>query len=407
LNIVFLSPIGSIGGAERVLLNLFDSVRMAFPESTRTLIQLGEGSLAEQAEQRDVAVIVESTSKEFAAVGDSQLQRSGREAIGAAAAGIALARAAPQLYSLAARVRRRIRRLRPDIVHSNGMKTHLLSRLTTPRGVPRILHLHDFFSNRPLVRRAAPLFAGSAERGIAISNAVAADVHKIVPSLPISVIHNAVDTDHFTPGVFDPSWLDRKAGLPTASPGVFRVGLVATYAEWKGHGVFLNALSNLPNCRGYIIGGPIYSTSGSQVTLDELKRTAKSFGVQNRVGFLPFQDDPCNVYRCLDVVVHASTRPEPFGLTIAEAMSVGRPVVVAAAGGATELFEDGKDAIGYSPGNPEALSNAIERLLHDTDLRHRLGAASRRTAITTFSLNRFNREIAAVFNGTLRRRRVS
>src|SRR5262249_14978265 len=66
-------------------------------------------------------------------------------------------------------------------------------------------------------------------------------------------------------------------------------------------------------------------------------------------GLVPFQEDTAAVYRALDVVVHASTQPEPFGLTIAEAMSCSRPVVVARAGGAAGLFSRGPHALGGPP----------------------------------------------------------
>jgi len=60
--------------------------------------------------------------------------------------------------------------------------------------------------------------------------------------------------------------------------------------------------------------------------------------IENRVGFVPFQDNPADVYRALDIVVHASTKPEPFGRTIVEAMACGKPVIAAQTGGAAELF---------------------------------------------------------------------
>ncbi len=165
---------------------------------------------------------------------------------------------------------------------------------------------------------------------------------------------NAVDTDHFAPAEHDGAELDRLAGLEPAGPGVVRVGLVATYANWKGHDVFLDALARLPATgppvRGYIVGGPIYATAGSQFTRDELEQRAAANGLAGRFGFVPFQTDPADVYRMLDVAVHASTRPEPFGLTIAEAMSCGKPVVVSAAGGAAELFTPEYDGLGHTPG---------------------------------------------------------
>src|SRR5262249_22818688 len=104
-----------------------------------------------------------------------------------------------------------------------------------------------------------------------------------LPGLAISVVRNAVDTDHFAPADRDGAELDRIAGLPPADPGTVRVGLVATYANWKGQDVFLDALARLPasgpRVRGFIVGGPIYATAGSQFTRDELERRAESNGI--------------------------------------------------------------------------------------------------------------------------------
>ena len=54
--------------------------------------------------------------------------------------------------------------------------------------------------------------------------------------------------------------------------------------------------------------------------------------------------------RALDVVVHASTQPEPFGLVIAEAMACGRAVVVSSGGGAAEIVTPGEDALVHEVG---------------------------------------------------------
>ena len=65
------------------------------------------------------------------------------------------------------------------------------------------------------------------------------------------------------------------------------------------------------------------------------------------------------MFRALDVVVHASTKPEPFGRVIVEAMSCGRAVVVAKDGGAAELFEDGVSALASPPGDASALAGVL------------------------------------------------
>jgi glycosyltransferase involved in cell wall biosynthesis len=184
---------------------------------------------------------------------------------------------------------------------------------------------------------------------------------------------------------------------------------VATYANWKGQDVFLDALARLPATgppvRGYIVGGPIYATAGSQFTRDELEQRAAANGLAGRVGFIPFQTDPADMYRMLDVAVHASIRPEPFGLTIVEAMGCGKPVVVSAAGGAQELFIPEYDGLGHAPGDATGLADAIARLAADPALRARLGTNARRTAIERFSHERYGREMAAIY-ATRQRSRV-
>jgi len=81
----------------------------------------------------------------------------------------------------------------------------------------------------------------------------------------VRTVHNSVDLDRFCPE--GPSLnLDALAGLPALPSGALRVGLLGTFARWKGHDVFLRALSQIRDAgvRGYIIGAPIYETAASQ-----------------------------------------------------------------------------------------------------------------------------------------------
>jgi glycosyltransferase involved in cell wall biosynthesis len=312
--------------------------------------------------------------------------------------------AAPTAWDYVRRFRHTLRRLRPDVVHSNGLKTHLLTvaamaSLRSAFAPAIVWHVHDFYSHRPLIRRLVGRLHRQVAAAVAISEAVKRDVEPLLPGVLIPVIRNAVDTDHFTPADQDGRELDRLAKLPPAPPGTIRVGLVATYANWKGQDVFLDALARVSGVRGYIIGGPIYATAGSQFTREELESRSDRLGLRGRVGFVPFQPDPADAYRMLDVVVHASTRAEPFGLTIAEAMACGRAVVVAADGGAAELFTPNVDGLGHTPGDVGSLADAISRLAGDAKLRRRLSEAARQTAVQRFSEDRFGRELLDVYEG--------
>src|SRR5262249_17812754 len=146
----------------------------------------------------------------------------------------------------------------------------------------------------------------------------------------VNRIYNAIDLSRFSPTgtCLD---LDAACGLPQPSEPIIRIGLVATFAWWKGHRVFLEALSLMPrdlSLRAYIIGGPVYKTAGSQESLESLRDEVSRLGLQDRVGFTGHLDDVAEAMRSLDVVVHASTAPEPFGMVIIEGMACAKAVVV-------------------------------------------------------------------------------
>ncbi len=86
--------------------------------------------------------------------------------------------------------------------------------------------------------------------------------------------------------------------------------------------------------------------------------------------------------------MHASSRPEPFGRTIAEAMARGKALVASRGSGAAELFVDGVDAIGIPAGDPHALAEAIRGLIVEPRRRETLGDAARTAAVKSFSRGR-------------------
>jgi glycosyltransferase involved in cell wall biosynthesis len=246
--------------------------------------------------------------------------------------------------------------------------------------------------------------ARSAAGAVAVSKAVGRDARGVLGGLPIEVIYNAIDVDRFRPAPGDGRRLDELAGLPAAEPGTLRVGLVATFARWKGQDLFLDAAARVlrdrpgAKIRFYLIGGSIYHTHGSQFSEGELRDRAAGLAIARHVGFVGFQQNTADVYRALDVVVHASTRPEPFGLTIIEAMACAKPVVVARAGGAAELFVHGHDAVGVAPNDVRALASAVGWLADDPDSRRRIAENARRTAAARFSCRRLGPQVFALYN---------
>jgi glycosyltransferase involved in cell wall biosynthesis len=388
VRILFVSSSGALGGAERVLLDLATGLR-ARGHDIR-VVSGGDGALVDRV--RAVArVDILPFPGQFAALGESGRRRA------ATIAGLPRIAAPVARYLLA--LRRTVRPWAPEIVHNHGTKAHVLA-AWAGLGGPLLWHLHEYAGTRPVSARLLGASAALAAGAIAVSGSVSTDFASVAPRLRRWTVPNAVDLDRFRPDGprID---LDAAAGLGPCDPGTVRIGLVATYAWWKGHDVFLRALARLPrslHVRGYIIGGPIYATGGgSQVDRASLEARRRSLGLDDCAGFTGLVDDVPAVMRSLDVVVHASTEPEPFGLAIAEGMACGRAVVVSAAGGAAEIVRPGEDTLAFPPGDAVGLAACLETLAADPAMRERIGSAARESARARFDRRRMVDDIEAVY----------
>jgi glycosyltransferase involved in cell wall biosynthesis len=311
----------------------------------------------------------------------------------------------------ARQLRQLLRSLGTDVIHSNGLKHHVLAAWARAQQTPLVWHIHEYVTPRPLTRTLLRRSARRVAVAVANSHSVARDLAVAAgPELRIETIYNGIDLHEFAPsrGPADRADLDALAGWPAAAPGTVRIGLVATFGRWKGHDVFLRALASLDPAlpiRAYIVGGAVYDTAGSQYSLDELRGMTTAAGLEGRVAFTGFVPRTAPVLRALDVVVHASTQPEPFGLAIAEAMACGRAVVVSDAGGASEIVDAGTTALTHPPGDAAALSHTLATLVNDEGQRARLGAAARIAAMERFDAETFAAGFADVYESVALARR--
>jgi glycosyltransferase involved in cell wall biosynthesis len=396
VSIVFLSPTGQTGGAEAALHELLAGLRESHPSWSLRLIVASDGPLVARVEALGVPVDVLPFPASLARLGDWGLGNGlwPRVLFLTKCAVVAL----PALGYLR-RLRGCLRAESPDVIHTNGFKMHLLGVWARPQRSALLWHLHDYVSRRSVTARLLRRYVHRCSAVVANSKSVADDVRAVCGSdVPVHPVWNAVDLNRFSPDGARVD-LDALSGFPPAD-GMLRVGLVATFARWKGHRTFLEAMAMLPSSlpvRGYIVGGPVYETSGSQFSLTELREAARSLGIESRVGFTGFVQDSAAAMRALDIVVHASTEPEPFGLVIAEAMACGTPVVASRAGGALELTESGVNALGHEPGDAGALARRIEELVRDADLRRRIAQAGRASAEARFSRRRMINELAPIY----------
>jgi glycosyltransferase involved in cell wall biosynthesis len=402
MRVLFVSPFAGLGGAERCLLDMLAALADAAPEIERGVLLMSEGPLAAKVVELGAEPSSLPLPFELRGLGESGQAWGGLELLNRGQ------RVAAQAISYARSFRRRLDELRPDIVHSNGIKAHVAA-AALARGRGRVVvHMHDFLGQRRLSRYALRALCARDVTVVANSQAVKRDCERQLPRARVKLVYNAIDTSYFSPGQPERAWLAALAGMAPPKASALSFVLVASYARWKGQDLFLRAAARVlalePDlgARWYVVGGPIYETSGGQFSREELSSLAAELRISSSVGFVPFVDDVARVFRSADVVVHASDEREAFGRTIVEGMACEKPVIACSAGGAAELFQDGVTALGFAAGDEAALAAAMLRAARQPELRQNLGHAGRKHVLAHFDRARLGRELLGVYQHALR-----
>ena len=316
--------------------------------------------------------------------------RCGRAGHRLATAAVLAMNLAGPVRSFAGRVRRHFAGVSFDAAWQNngvGSEVGAIALLARRWNVPYICKPQSFEWISPRTRWLAKLVDRFAPDSQAVANHILA---MNVPRERIKVTYCPVDVQQFDPARVSPTSEFRSVN---GAPARLAFGIVGQRMEWKGQHIFLEAAKKVfakcPNSVAVIIGR---EPDRSGERLKYLKELAARLGIADKVRFTGHRDDTPQVMADLDVVVHASIQPEPFGTVVAEAMAMKRPVVAMRAGGPPEFVEDGSNGLLCDPADADQMAVAITRLLSDADLRGRLGENGRRTVVERFSAERHARD---------------
>lgn len=172
------------------------------------------------------------------------------------------------------------------------------------------------------------------------------------------------------------------------------IGCVARLREEKGQKTLIKALAEvvkaIPAVQLLMIGdGP---------DKQELMRLSEDLGVDSNIVWLGRQDqaEVYNLYGVMDIVVVPSLF-EGFGLTAAEAMAAGVPVIASNVDGLTEVAKDGESGFLFPAGDSQALAESLLHLLNDPQLARQLGENGHDRVQRCFSLERFSESMLALY----------
>lgn len=107
---------------------------------------------------------------------------------------------------------------------------------------------------------------------------------------------------------------------------------------------------------------------------DEARMRAAAHGLDN-VKFIGFVDNVADYLAAFDIFVFPS-RHEGLGSTLLDAMVFALPVIATRVGGIPEIIKDGENGFLVDPGDVDTLVAEMGRLLHDADLRKRIGRSN-------------------------------
>lgn len=269
---------------------------------------------------------------------------------------------------------------KPDVVHCHHLHQLLHAFLPCVRkGVPIVHTEHESFSlGRPKLQRLLRICAYGCRVVTAVDESVAEFLAKTVriPRRKLQVIRNGVDVRRFANAAAD------RQSLGLRGDGTV-IGVVARLHPVKGHSVLLHAFVGVkrqfPEASLLIVGD-----GEERAGLGVL---AKELGIDDSVVFLGSRRDIPELLAAMDITVLPSLE-EGLPLSLLEAMAAAKPIVATDVGAVPTVIRHNQTGLLVPPRDPEAITQALTRMLSDTELQRTLSAAAQGLAVDQYSLDR-------------------
>ncbi|GBR04632.1 glycosyltransferase [Acetobacter oeni] len=170
----------------------------------------------------------------------------------------------------------------------------------------------------------------------------------------VRVVRNGVDTCYFAPA-------------SSSLSGPFTLALVCRLEPWKQVDLVIRAAARVPGLRVCIAGD-----GSARAALEML---TQKLGMTDRIVFMGYQSDPRPVIAACDAAINTS-RDEPLGLSVIEALAMGRPVVAFDGGGIPEIVHHGVTGWLVRRHNVEALAETLTQVVASRAEAARRGRAA-------------------------------
>lgn len=268
-----------------------------------------------------------------------------------------------------------------DLVHAHGLRAAIDCAVACRRaGVPQVMSMHNLIRADIMGRMKAAIYRRGEGFAVRASEKTFAPSEEIARHLRSTVDVDPSRIEVLLLGVGEPSdprrspeEVRREWGVPEGMPVIVSV---ARLSPQKALHVLLEALQRLEGVHLVVVGdGPLEG---------DLRVTAGSLGIEDRVVWAGFRDDVHDQLRAADVFCLTSVW-EAVSLAVQEAVLLRVPVVASDVGGIPELIQDEVTGLLFPKGDVDALVHALDRTLTD-----RAAAEERAEAASELLRSRFS-----------------
>ncbi|MDW8105654.1 MAG: glycosyltransferase family 4 protein, partial [Armatimonadota bacterium] len=288
-----------------------------------------------------------------------------------------------------------------DLVHAYSVRAGWFAgRLCRQLGVPMVWSIHDVFPfawQRMWLHLVARRYAQAV---VVYSHLLARQLGTRLQQ-KVHLVPHGVDVNVFAPlAAPQREQVRQRYNTAASAPVVLHVGRLMPF---KGQHLFLQMarrlLSRYPAERA-----PVFWLAGDEsmgAPRYALKVRAMAKDLTAHVRWLGFQEEIAPIIASADVLVHCSTRPEPFGLVIIEAMACGTAVVSANRGAPIEILEDGRTGLLTPPQDVQALADAVDYLLTHEQQRQAITVRARHVVRESYLLQRHVQQLMDIYRTLL------
>ena len=286
---------------------------------------------------------------------------------------------------------------RPDLMHTNtGTILPIPGMVARSAGIPHIQHIRESFLGFGLLWPPYRTWlVRYADKIACISHFMASMFTAAQQASKTVVVHNGIPREEF-------DFIDRDAIASFRARYAGDVPLIGLIGRIKlvrkGQEVLVSAAALLKDrfssARYVFVGSPF---PGNESHLEELQGMVRAAGMEDRIHFVGHMDQPLIAIAALDISIMASSMPEPLGNVTIESMALGKPVIGTNIGGTPEIILDGETGLLVPPSDPEAMADALTRLLEHPDEAARMGAHGRERYLAAFEYRAFYRSINALY----------